>query len=563
YRDVFNKTEKSFGSSGNCNININCKEGDVWQDVKRSVVLTLTNSNSRLCTGTLVNNTAQDSTPYVLTAEHCGNSASIFVFNYESSNCSPSSDGTLSNSIYGATLRANNFRSDFMLYELNSMPPSSYNVFYAGWSTLSSAAKYATCIHHPSGDVKKISVANGEVLSEVYDGVGSVENHWKVRSWLKGTTEPGSSGAPLFDERQRLVGQLQAGTAACNNPNGYDYYGKFSSSWDANPDSSKSLKHWLDPLNINQLTMDGFDPIAAGLNNDLALLYAYDLDNYYCDSVRFNVLLKNWGNDTIDSFVLKVMKDSQLLDSIKVVKTLLNSETEVVELNAGSFTSGQNDIIVFISEVNGSSDQNTSNDTLNKQLFFNSSPISLQMKIKTDDYGEETTWQISTNKSPSVKLYDGGPYSQIEGGRTYTDTLCLYEGCFTFELYDDWGDGFNGSSNSNGKLLLTGSFNDTLIFENDFRGSSKSYSFCLKDTSTAIIENKAKENTLQLYPNPLRAGEKLYLKENTSSKQLYNLTLLDGTGRQILKYNERSTSLRIPSNLDNGIYFLQIENVNT
>jgi lysyl endopeptidase len=78
-----------FGNSGACNININCPEGAAWQTEKRSVAL-IVSGGYAACTGALVNNTANDGTPYFLTANHClGNPSSwVYYFNHESSSCS-------------------------------------------------------------------------------------------------------------------------------------------------------------------------------------------------------------------------------------------------------------------------------------------------------------------------------------------------------------------------------------------------------------------------------------------------------------------------------------------
>lgn len=60
------KDPKLFGDSGNCNVNINCNEGTNWQDEKTSVALIVV-GGTRWCTGSLVNNTRGDGTPYLLT----------------------------------------------------------------------------------------------------------------------------------------------------------------------------------------------------------------------------------------------------------------------------------------------------------------------------------------------------------------------------------------------------------------------------------------------------------------------------------------------------------------
>ena len=57
--------------SGSCNVDVKCPEGDPYRDQIRSVAVYST-GGSTFCTGSLVNNTAQDRKPYFLTAYHCG-----------------------------------------------------------------------------------------------------------------------------------------------------------------------------------------------------------------------------------------------------------------------------------------------------------------------------------------------------------------------------------------------------------------------------------------------------------------------------------------------------------
>jgi len=78
-----------FEESGPCHVDINCNpEGNGWQQESRSVLMIIKNG-TRWCSATLVNNTNEDGTAYVLTANHCvstnsGIQNSVFVFNYES-----------------------------------------------------------------------------------------------------------------------------------------------------------------------------------------------------------------------------------------------------------------------------------------------------------------------------------------------------------------------------------------------------------------------------------------------------------------------------------------------
>ncbi|MDX2063517.1 MAG: GEVED domain-containing protein [Bacteroidia bacterium] len=269
YRDVFAAArEKAFGQSGSCNINVNCTDGAPWADEKRGIVLILNNGGD-WCTGSMINNTAQDGTPYVLTANHCfegaGNTIAgwSYVFNFESPTCT-SAPASYSQQISGSTLRARLYDSDFVLAELSQDVPDSYNAFFNGWDRSSVTVPTATvCIHHPSGDIKKISfddaapvIATDEIEPPA---TAFANNVWRVEWDRNSTTEGGSSGSPLFNGTTGLIiGQLWGGSASCTNLSGTDIYGRFSLSWDrTGATSANSLKSWLDPTNSGVTTLAG------------------------------------------------------------------------------------------------------------------------------------------------------------------------------------------------------------------------------------------------------------------------------------------------------------------
>lgn len=272
-----------FGESENCQINVNCSEGENFRDIQKSVVRILIKLGSSFlwCTGSVVNNTDYNYEPYILSAEHCGLLGNdiapqsdlnswTFYFNYESPSCdNPISEGNLNQQrITGASVLANSndgggdFGSDFMLLKLASAIPSSFNAYYSGWNhQVKSIPTKGVGIHHPTGDIKKISTYQFKAESGSFGG--SVDNtHWIV-SWTKtvngfGTTEKGSSGSPLFDENNLIRGVLTGGGSACNNLNADDYYGKLSYGWNSNGQAgNRRLDVWLDPSNRQFLAING------------------------------------------------------------------------------------------------------------------------------------------------------------------------------------------------------------------------------------------------------------------------------------------------------------------
>jgi hypothetical protein len=245
---IRNASEKA---SMACEVDVNCSAGSGWQADKRAVARTY--DGRYLCTGALVNNARQDCKPYFLTAAHCVSraqaaSAMTFYWNYEKSGCNSGTAPTNQTSS-GSTLRATGSSSDFTLLELNAAPSSAYNVYFAGFSRSTSAPSSGVAIHHPAGDVKKISFENDPLQDGGNFTGGWGGTHWRVVGWDTGTTEGGSSGCPIFNSSHQIVGQLHGGTAGCSG--GWDEFGKVSSSWGA------GLSSWLDPDNTGLTSLGG------------------------------------------------------------------------------------------------------------------------------------------------------------------------------------------------------------------------------------------------------------------------------------------------------------------
>jgi V8-like Glu-specific endopeptidase len=248
----------SYGTSGDCNVDINCPLGSDWQADKGAVCRYLIEGNS-LCTGTLVNNTDYDGRPYFLTANHCISTQvqaenSLFIFSYESPSCN-GIDGSTALSLSGSNLRATRVESDFTLLELSEKPLTTFNPFYAGWDNQNTSKNNVVGIHHPSGDVKKISKEENSIQSCPAESDVEINSaaFWRVVNWDFGVTEGGSSGSALFDNSHRVIGQLYGGFSACigNADNNLsDWYGKFSTSWGAGSNATTRLKEWLDPSNL-------------------------------------------------------------------------------------------------------------------------------------------------------------------------------------------------------------------------------------------------------------------------------------------------------------------------
>ena len=259
YKEVYKSIKTGgFGTSGACNINVICPLGNGWEAERNSVSLILSSTGAEFCSGSLVMNTCGTNRPFYLTANHCFNAdpnAAGWRFAFQAWSTTCPNPGVNTNGLVfnGSTLRARNAATDFCLLELNSTPPSNSGLHYAGWTRTTSAALNATAIHHPSGDVMKISRANLPVSVASY--AGTTNQHWRANwsaqnngsgSIVTPVTEGGSSGSPLFDQNHRIVGQLHGGPSFCGGTQLWDFYGRFDLSWTGAGTDATRLSTWLD-----------------------------------------------------------------------------------------------------------------------------------------------------------------------------------------------------------------------------------------------------------------------------------------------------------------------------
>lgn len=273
------------GVSGSCNIDVVCPEGDPYRDQIRSSGA-YSRNGTMYCSGSLVNNTANDRKMYFLTAHHCGMTtasaaASIVVYwNYQNSTCrAPGSaasgangDGSLAQFQSGSVVRATSSASDFTLLELNTAANPAFNLYWSGWDRRDQTFPGAVAIHHPRVAEKRITFSDSTVLISGYltpNGTTHLHPYWRPGG--AGTTEGGSSGSPLYSLEKRVIGQLHGGYASCSTvgENHSDYYGRVFTSWTGGGSSASRLSDWLAPASTGTAPqfVDGIGMTDTGAPN--------------------------------------------------------------------------------------------------------------------------------------------------------------------------------------------------------------------------------------------------------------------------------------------------------
>lgn len=574
YVTPLHRSTDGFGTSDNCQVNVNCSEGTNYQNQKRAVVRILVQGSGGQgwCTGTLINNVRQDCTPYLLSAQHCSEGTStnqfsqwVFYFNYEASGCSnPASEGSLANKVViGCTKKADSnddggeTGSDFLLLQLNNQPSPSYGAYFAGWNANNTAPLLGVSIHHPDADIKKISTFTTPGLSDRWGN--SVNNtHWRI-TWAPtvnghGVTEPGSSGGPLFNTNGQIVGQLTGGNSYCNTPTEPDLYGKFSFNWTSNGSAdNRRLKPWLDPDNTGTMTVNGINhPCGNLVSNDAGISAITAPPSVSCStSIVPQVRLENYGTNSITTVTINYNIDgTDYSYTWNGNLAALNSTT--VNLPQLNIAAGNHSMSTNTSNPNGNNDGNNSNNSFTGGFTTMDPNSALNLYLRTDDYGSETTWEITD--ANSKVLYSGGPYPDKVSGEVYNIPICLTSGCYTLTLYDQFGDGFTGG-NVDGDMKLTGPGGMPTYADltSPSFGFDEAFNFCLGGVG---IEGAAGAQ-VQVYPNPNNGV--FNVKFETAEPRV--ITIYNTIGKVISKTNSNAAQIELNISQQNaGIYILQVEN---
>ena len=351
---------KPINQSAPCMINVNCSAGDNWKNQKRGVVLLYFKVNQlwTACSGSLVNNTKRDGTPYVLTANHCfvtdgiiDYSNMLVYFNFEFPGCQneeaiPETTRTLvgvdvlvnspiEETSYGVITRG----SDGALIKLKDNVPTEWKPFYNGWDRRNIAATSGVVIHHPNYDLKKITTYNRPIITTTFYGImtGAPNASWQVVYDGNSVTQGGSSGSPLFSQEGLIIGTLSGGLSECTNLFRPDVYGKFSYHWDYLEGENRQMKKYLDPINEGNKTLKGYDPnYPSGLEPEI-------IDNNTKDIVIFPTMADNEINVNTSS-IIRSIKIYDLAGRQIYTKSGYNASTATI--GVGGWQKGVYSIVI-------------------------------------------------------------------------------------------------------------------------------------------------------------------------------------------------------------------------
>ena len=248
---------------GGCNFDVACPQAAPWTDQIPGIGA-ISIAGTFLCSGALLNNTAQDGRAYFLTAHHCQITAAtaptiLVYWNYEHFSCGGAAS-SLSDFTAGASVRASWAVTDFTLLELNSVPNRAFGVAWLGWERVCDRAVNAAAIHHGAGLAKEMAVSTTPtvITAQGSNSSSTTTRDYLMVSYTLGGTAAGASGCPLLDDNRRVIGQLWGGNSTCTS--GTDWFGRLSRSWNGGGTPGTRLSDWLDPIGSMSPAIDTWSP---------------------------------------------------------------------------------------------------------------------------------------------------------------------------------------------------------------------------------------------------------------------------------------------------------------
>jgi hypothetical protein len=219
------------------------------------------------------------------------------------------------------------------------------------------------------------------------------------------------------------------------------------------------------------------DPCSAVSTTDAGIASVETPKGVVCgNSVSPVVSLYNYGSETLTSVSISYSLDGNPAQNYNWTGSLSSNQAVEVTLPAVNFSNGSHTFTASTSAPNGGADDEPANDEATSS--FSTGDNTLTLSITLDGYPAETTWTVTDN-SNNV-LASGGSYTGQEN-TTVNEQICLTDGCFSFNIFDSYGNGIC-CGHGNGSYVLTDNATNTVLANGGSFDSQETTAFCLPAT---------------------------------------------------------------------------------
>ena len=295
----------------------------------------------------------------------------------------------------------------------------------------------------------------------------------------------------------------------------------------------------------------------ATYSKDMRIV-SYTGDGTHCGGTLQNasIQVQNYSlGASVNSFNVLTMVNGNTVDTTPWSGNLDTYETAMIDL--GSISNIPDNASISF-EVQYEGDMDSENNMM-PAYVSGSTPasVSISLYIQTDNWAEETSWELLDENGNTV---DSG--SGYANNTAYEYDWNLSYGCYTFNIYDTYGDGVEAS--------IWGAYDDGYVSLNDQSNGVMWYGIAYGYGESIAFEvmpgldiTEEKENTVSIYPNPSSnfTNLNLYLANNENiTIKLYNsLGQVVKTDRKgLMPHGNHDLKINL-DNLVEGLYFIELQ----
>ena len=297
----------------------------------------------------------------------------------------------------------------------------------------------------------------------------------------------------------------------------------------------------------------------ATFSKDMKMV-SYTGDATYCGGTLQNasVQVQNYSlGSTVNNFNVLTMVNGSTVNTTPWSGSLDTYETAIIDLGDIS-NIPDNASISFAIDYSG--DMDTSNDMMSPSLSGSTpSSMNVTLSIQTDNWPTETSWELIDENGNIIEQVS---YTASQGDSNFEYEWELAYGCYTFNVYDTYGDGLEASIWGNyvdGFVTLNDENNDILWSGVAF-GTGESVAF---EVMPGLNITEQNGDLLSIFPNPSNDFTNLNLQLSNSVNIKYNL--YNSLGQVVKSKNEGTLNrgnhnIKVDLNeLVEGLYFIELQ----
>jgi thiol-disulfide isomerase/thioredoxin len=287
--------------------------------------------------------------------------------------------------------------------------------------------------------------------------------------------------------------------------------------------------------------------------NDPALLPAVSYPSTCVgNSIPLTVRLQNMGLENLTSATIQARQGANVIGSTDWTGNLGTYALQDVTVTNYTPAAGNNAITFEITSPDNQANNNTATGTI---VAGNTvmPGVNVTLELKTDNYASETTWKLF---NPNGTVFAQDPAGNYANNTVYTYNWNLQnESCYTFEIYDSYGDGICCQYGQGYYKLMV---NGVVVLQGGSFTSMEAKPF--RTSIFASVNEMDLSTGLNVYPNPANGLVTVELDNITGSTAAVRVfDMLGSLVHTVAGIGNGSQRINLDlTHLPSGVYHLEL-----